>query len=457
MPFNRDGFSKDPGSDLSADEIAQLLGYADAAAMVAAIAAGGSAILNGAGAPDNGTGSNGDYYLNTSNGDFYQKSGGAWGSPIVNLVGPQGPAGADGADGAQGPAGPAPSGTGLVQVASGVASTLALGTALHGVRVNAAGTAFETAAITATDSSKLPLAGGTMTGGIIYADTAAGGTSSQVWTGTNAGVVYHNVNLGKAHVWRIGSGSGGAGDTDRLALNETALTNSLPYAWSGTQSSAGNSIANMWRDSGGNLNSNVASGAALIDRINGSNLRELNGSYSLQSVPFAVSAGRLAGASVGQVYGASGPITVEAIASSRAALTAGGDAGGTKAGVEVYGASHTGNPGAVAIKSEAIAVANDGAWHDVYDLAAGNHVGIIWVRAFDNTPSYWPWGWFDIQGATLNLYFNSPNNPSAFQPAGGAGASAIALRISGGKIQANVGTSMAATVKIAIQFDGTVK
>jgi hypothetical protein len=40
-------------------------------------------------------GGNGDYYLRTTNGDVYgPKTAGAWGSPILNLMGPAGPAGA---------------------------------------------------------------------------------------------------------------------------------------------------------------------------------------------------------------------------------------------------------------------------------------------------------------------------------------------------------------------------
>lgn len=64
---------------------------------------GGSTWFDGAGVPSSGTGSNGDYYLNTSNGDVYRKSAGAW-SVVGNIKGPQGDAGADGADGADGPA-----------------------------------------------------------------------------------------------------------------------------------------------------------------------------------------------------------------------------------------------------------------------------------------------------------------------------------------------------------------
>lgn len=50
----------------------------------------GSLWFTGSGAPNNGTGSNGDFYLRSSNGDYYQKSGGVWGSPAGNLKGVQG-------------------------------------------------------------------------------------------------------------------------------------------------------------------------------------------------------------------------------------------------------------------------------------------------------------------------------------------------------------------------------
>lgn len=59
---------------------------------------GGSTWFDGAGVPSSGTGSNGDYYLNTTNGDVYRKTSGTW-SVVGNIKGPQGNAGADGADG----------------------------------------------------------------------------------------------------------------------------------------------------------------------------------------------------------------------------------------------------------------------------------------------------------------------------------------------------------------------
>jgi hypothetical protein len=56
---------------------------------------GGSTWFDGAGVPSSGTGSNGDYYLNTTNGDVYRKSSGTW-SVVGNIKGPQGDDGADG-------------------------------------------------------------------------------------------------------------------------------------------------------------------------------------------------------------------------------------------------------------------------------------------------------------------------------------------------------------------------
>lgn len=53
----------------------------------------------GSGAPDGGTGIVGDLYLNTDNGDVYEKTGASTWTLIANIEGPQGPAGSDGADG----------------------------------------------------------------------------------------------------------------------------------------------------------------------------------------------------------------------------------------------------------------------------------------------------------------------------------------------------------------------
>lgn len=52
----------------------------------------GNTVLSGSGAPSAGLGSDGDFYVNTSNYDFYGPKLGTWGSP-VSLVGPAGASG----------------------------------------------------------------------------------------------------------------------------------------------------------------------------------------------------------------------------------------------------------------------------------------------------------------------------------------------------------------------------
>ena len=66
----------------------------------------GSQWWNGTTTPSSGTGITGDYYLNTSTDDIYQKTTSGWGSPIGNIKGMTGPTGPTGSTGPAGPAGP---------------------------------------------------------------------------------------------------------------------------------------------------------------------------------------------------------------------------------------------------------------------------------------------------------------------------------------------------------------
>lgn len=66
--------------------------------------AAGNTWYTGAGVPSGGTGADGDQYLRTSNGDVYLKSGGSW-SVSMNLTGPTGATGATGATGSTGSTG----------------------------------------------------------------------------------------------------------------------------------------------------------------------------------------------------------------------------------------------------------------------------------------------------------------------------------------------------------------
>jgi hypothetical protein len=69
----------------------------------------GEAWFAGAGVPSSGVGAINDWYLNTTNGDFYEKTSGTVWTLRGNLKGPTGPQGAQGntgATGSQGPQGP---------------------------------------------------------------------------------------------------------------------------------------------------------------------------------------------------------------------------------------------------------------------------------------------------------------------------------------------------------------
>lgn len=60
-----------------------------------ATGADGSSVLNGSGPPDSGLGANGDYYLDSATGAFYEKQSGTW-QQVFNLTGQQGPQGTQG-------------------------------------------------------------------------------------------------------------------------------------------------------------------------------------------------------------------------------------------------------------------------------------------------------------------------------------------------------------------------
>jgi hypothetical protein len=62
----------------------------------------GAAFLSGAGAPSSGLGANGDSYANATNGDVYTKSAGSWGSPIGSIKGATGAKGDTGDTGTRG-------------------------------------------------------------------------------------------------------------------------------------------------------------------------------------------------------------------------------------------------------------------------------------------------------------------------------------------------------------------
>ncbi|WP_299922872.1 hypothetical protein [uncultured Nocardioides sp.] len=92
--------------------------------------AAGSAWLRGAGAPSAGTGAVGDWYLDTTSWDAYEKTANGW-APVVNLRGPIGPKGDQGDQGETGETGAtgAAGATGSTGAAGAVGATGPVGPA----------------------------------------------------------------------------------------------------------------------------------------------------------------------------------------------------------------------------------------------------------------------------------------------------------------------------------------
>jgi hypothetical protein len=126
-------------------------------------------IRSGAAAPSNSTGSDGDFYIETTTNKIYgPKAAGAWPSGI-SLVGPTGAAGATGAIGATGPAGPA-----------GSSSSTQLNTILSGASVpsNSSGADGDFYIETSTNKIYGPKAGGSWPTGVsLVGPTGATGTA----------------------------------------------------------------------------------------------------------------------------------------------------------------------------------------------------------------------------------------------------------------------------------------
>lgn len=80
-------------------------GATGATGSTGAAGADGAVWRNGTGVPSNGTGVNGDFYLDDATGDVYKRASGTY-SVVANIEGPTGPTGATGATGATGSTGP---------------------------------------------------------------------------------------------------------------------------------------------------------------------------------------------------------------------------------------------------------------------------------------------------------------------------------------------------------------
>lgn len=98
-----------PGVVFDADDLVTLYAedWNELVAFVEGISGGvvGAQIYVASGVPSDSLGLDGDLYINSANGNLYQKLSSTWGSPLFNIMGPAGAVGATGATGPTGPAG----------------------------------------------------------------------------------------------------------------------------------------------------------------------------------------------------------------------------------------------------------------------------------------------------------------------------------------------------------------
>jgi len=226
--------------------------------------ANGSTWFTGTVAPSTGTGVVNDFYLNTSNGDYYKKTGVSVWTLQANLTGPQGATGLTGATGAQGPQGlqgvAGPTGATGATGAAGSNATITMGTIAATSNVNGGTITSGVLTLTPADATN----GGVLTTGV----QSITGTKTFVnnlktnGTFTAGAITYPNVDGTAGQVlsttgagtltWTSGSaGSGGASGARMQVF--TAGT----YNWT-VPAGVTSVIVEMWGGGGaGNINLNA--------------------------------------------------------------------------------------------------------------------------------------------------------------------------------------------------------
>lgn len=291
-------------------------------------------------------------------------------------------------------------------------------------------------AISTVANAALPRAGGTMTAPILFS-----GTHTQP-------------SAASTGLWKEASGSlnaavpTGAGFGVTVNNATTHLMNANGLQFYGTQTSAGGSVANIYRDSSGNINSNVATGSAHIARVNGSSLIQVDNTGIVLSgnhTPPANSAYGLWREALFAQTVLQGP--------DNGAATLYCPISGTPGTViKAHGASDTNRPASLSLRSAGKLYANNGTWTNFYSLAEGTHNGSFFVY----TSGYKSYFQFSITGTTLGLEYGGwggfigdvSGSPSSTQ---------VGFRVSGGWIQINVGTSLASNLYFHAEFRGNVR
>lgn len=193
----------------------------------------GSTWFNAAGAPSGGTGINGDYYLNTSNGDVYQKVSGSW-TLIGNIKGATGATGATGSTGSNGTNGATWfQGSGVPSSGTGVNGDFDLNTANGDIYQKISGT------WTLIGNFKGPAgsAGAAGANGATWSSGTAvpsGGNSGDFYFKTDTSDVYKNTSGVWSIIANIKGATGSTGSTGAAGVNGSTWYENAGVPGSGT-------------------------------------------------------------------------------------------------------------------------------------------------------------------------------------------------------------------------------
>ena len=264
----------------------------------------GSTWYTGTIAPSTGTGVVNDFYLNTSNGDYYKKTGASTWTLQANLTGPQGATGAAGATGSQGIQGVAgPTGaTG----AAGSNATITMGTIAATSNVNGGTITSGVLTLTPADATN----GGVLTTGvqtitgtktyindlIVNGLTIGRGNSNSpfntvfgnsTFMANTTGVSNTALGYNTLKANTIGTGNTSVGDNS-LIKNTTGDSNTAIGGWSLTENvSGGNNVAvgygPLFNNTTGQRNIGIGF-QTLFENISGSNNTAIgNGSLGINT------------------------------------------------------------------------------------------------------------------------------------------------------------------------------
>lgn len=227
-----------------------------------------------------------------------------------------------------------------------------------------------------------------------------------------------------------------ATDSTKLPVDGSgSMTNRL--SWTGTQTSAGNGVANIFRDVGGNLWINIASGCNLNVTENGSARSTLGGPNGFLLYGTQTSVGN----SYNQIWRDSSGNTNHNVDTGLSHIF---KANGARVGGFPL------MPSDMPYSQAGTTFANDGNWYNLYSLAQGTHNGEIKIACalFGGLVT------FTINGTSISLINDGWGGSFADTT---AASGKIAFRVSGGYLQINVGTGISSTPKkFSAIFMGTV-